>query len=181
MGATIDFRPTGWTSQTFNRRNNALSTASTIASAQLQLSAIYLAVGTVVNNINVPWGSTGSTTASHWWFGLYSSAYVQLAVTADQLTATITADTLSSLAIANVASGAATTFTTTYSGLYYLGFVVVATIVPTLNGKAAGGTTVEGLAPVLYGASDTGAGAPPAFPHTATAPTQGTVYYMGTS
>ena len=90
-----------------------------------------------------------------------------LAQTADQLTAAWGTFTAKTLNIAADANGAAANYTTTYSGLHYLGIMVAATTVPTLTGGTPG-TAVPGLAPVLYGNADTGLTTPPAFPLTAT-------------
>jgi hypothetical protein len=70
------------------------------------------------------------------------------------------------------------TFTTTYSGLYYLGIMVAATTVPTIKGNTAktGGQLGAG-APSLGGTSTTGLTT--ALPATAAAPGLVTTSFWG--
>jgi hypothetical protein len=98
-----------------------------------------------------------------------------LAATADQTTTALNANTLYSLAIAAVSSGAATTFTTTYTGLYYMGFMMTATTMPNLVGTnhVAGDNAVMAATPALQGTSSTGQTTPPAFPFQAATLTSG--------
>lgn len=145
--------------------NTAVTTART--SQILYLSAIWLPVGASVSTINYLIGSTGTTTATHWWFGLYDNTRNQLAVTADQLTATITASAVTSLAVASVSAGPATTFITTYTGPHYIGKMVAASVMPTSFTDVVSLTLAQ-LPPILGGSSDAVQTTPPAFPHQAT-------------
>src|SRR5438132_1569923 len=140
-------------------------TTNVPASGTLQVSAIWLPSGLVHNNIAVRSGTTGANGPTHWWFGLYGNGLGLLAATADQTSTAWAASTSKVLAIATIASGASASFTTIYSGLYYVGFLMTSTVsnvslvtVPSL---------INGIGPVLGATSDTGLTTPSAFPHTA--------------
>jgi hypothetical protein len=135
-------------------------------SGTLYMQALTIPAGFVIGHLAFVSGTQAAVTPTHWWFGLYDLNRVQLATTADQTTGAWAANTEKSLAVATIASGASSTFTTTYSGFYYIGFMMTATTVPTLYGTNCG-TTLIALAPITSGTSDTGATTPPAFPHTA--------------
>lgn len=158
----------GW--ETFSRDSSpgAGNAGTVLGSGVLTMGAIWLPSGYTVNNIAYLFGTTGSVTATNWWFGLFSSARVLLATTADQLTATITASTITPKAIANTAAGAASSFTTTYEGVHYLGVVVAATTPPSVISTVTA-STLNNLPPITCGTSNTGQTAPPAFPFTANA------------
>lgn len=169
--------PTGW-AETYLRPSAAVfetaprfavtNAAFPMSVGILYLSAIALPAGFTVGHIAFLTGSAGVTGPNHWWFGLYDSSFVQLAVTADQTSTPWTSNTLKSLAIATIASGASSTFTTTYRGLHYVGVMVAAGGGPNMVATTTG--TVGGLmAPIISGQSDTAQTTPPAFPHTATA------------
>ena len=142
----------------------------TVNSTTLYLTSIPLQSGLVIGHIAFCTGSTPLSGGSDWWFGLYDNNRVQLATTADQLTATWAANTITSLAIATTAGGAASTFTTTYTGLHYLGLMVKASGAPSMlacNGVPGFNAAVSTSAPALAGSSDITQSTPPAFPHTA--------------
>jgi hypothetical protein len=188
VGAAPDLRPTGWTSESAPRGLMASATVPAAgavgATGTLRLTAVYLASGTVVNNLNVMIGSTGATAPTHFWMGLYDNNRNQLATTADQGTAAIAANTLYSLPVAITAAGSATSFTTTYSGLHYVGVLVIATT--TLPLQVGPTSSIAGeyaiiLPPILSGTSDTATGSAPAFPHQAAALSGSEMVYVGTS
>jgi len=149
-------------------RAGMLNTGLLLVTQTLYLAAVALPAGAVVGHLQFA-GAAGMTTPSHWWFGLYDNLLNQLAVTADQTTTAWGATAYQSLAIATVASGAAASFTTTYTGLYYIGIMTEAATPPTLisGGNASSASIAQ--TPVLAGTSDTGQTTPPAFPHQATA------------
>ncbi|MDE2096442.1 MAG: hypothetical protein KGL39_04290 [Patescibacteria group bacterium] len=160
--------PTGWIAQTYNRNGGFTNTAQTITSQALYLSSIVLAKGVKVSNIIVPSSSTAMVTPANWWFALFDSSANLLALTADQLTAGWAASTRKTLAIATVASGAATSFTTTYTGIHYVGVLVNAATPPTLIGcSSTSSGIIFGTPPILTMATATGITTPPAFPYTA--------------
>lgn len=170
--------PTGSLGETVPRDLVLASNNSNAPATQvLHLSAIALPSATKVSNISFLASSTSNAiTPTNWWFALYDNNRNQLAITADQLTAAWTGGTSKTLAIATTASGAATSFTTTYTGLHYLGFMMKAGTLVNLfslfNIQPA-----ASIAPIPGGASDTAQTTPPAFPHTATAPGGTTRYY----
>lgn len=165
--------PSGASYETFPRNGGGSAASGAPASGRLVLVAIALPVGLSVGRLAFVTASTAANTPTHWWFGLYDSAGVQLATTADQTTTAWAASTVKSLPIATTAAGPATTYVTTYTGLYYLGFLMTATSPPGLA-SASLGTAVVGAAPILYGNSTASMTTPPAFPFTAAAITVAT-------
>lgn len=171
--------------ETTPRRTITSLTTFTMVSGDLELIALYLPGGLNITDLDFVCSSPGTTTATHWWYGLYDSNLNQLAVTADQLTATLAANGTNQLAIAEVNSTplnptggtgvAATNFITPYFGLYYIGIAMVFTgTAPALFGGQYI-STIGASAPIEAGVSDTGiTGGPPAFPHAAAAITAGT-------
>jgi hypothetical protein len=176
-----DLLPTGWSTETMPRSAITSNTSGGLVSGTLYMAAVYLTAGTVVHNLTFVAGTVPGATMTHWWMGLYDSSRVQLATTADQTSAAIPAATLSTQAIAATAAGAATSFTTTYTGLHYIGLMVAATTVPNLLGVGGAGNVAFGIAPILSGISDTAQTAPPAFPHTATTLSATAMNYLGAS
>lgn len=169
--------PSGMACETYPRNSQGVAGFG-ITSGTLYLVGISLPAGLSVGHI-VFHGVAAASVPTHWWFGLYDSARVQLATTADQTTAAWAGNTSKNLAVATIASGAASSFKTTYTGLYYLGICQVATTPATLAGAVIG-FTGNGLAPIPAGLSDTAQVAPPAFAHTATAITSSTNYAYAT-
>ena len=159
--------PTGAAYETFPR--NGFGNANiNQATGVLWLAAVALPVGLSVGHICFTSGTTLAGTPTHWWFGLYNSSRVQLATTADQTTTAWAATTAKNLAVATIASGASSTFVTTYTGLHYVGFMMTATTPCNL----AGATLIAGVyaqTPRIVGNSDTAQTTPPAFAHTAAA------------
>jgi hypothetical protein len=138
--------PSGASGETFPRTYaNAYLTPVT---QQVYVSAIGLPVGQLASSITMIVGGTAAATVSHGWYALLDSGRVVRAVTADQTggnwTSTFAAVTL---------SVAASAYTTTYSGLYYVAFCITATTLPNLveGLTATGGVT--SIAPVLCGTS----------------------------
>lgn len=144
--------------------------SSASASGQLLLVPIWLPAGYVVSNITFVSGTTAANGPTHWWFGLYDSSRVQLATTADQTTTAWGTGTAKTLPITTVAGGAGASFTTTYTGLHYLGVMItVTTTMPTLAGAGSLPATVASVSPG-FGGADSGLTTPPVFPFTAAAP-----------
>jgi hypothetical protein len=154
------------------RRTNITSAALALSgSGTLQMVAVYLSAGQVITNINVLPGSTGSTTMTHQWAGLFSgpaSGPLLVATSADALTATITASTVATYAIATTAAGTATTYTVPTTGIYYVGLLWAFTsTAPTLSGTASLTAAGQTIPPILAGASTTGLTGVLTFPATA--------------
>lgn len=146
--------------------------STTITSGTLYLVPIWLLNGTVVNSITFVAGATNSLSGgTHQWFGLYDSSRVQLAVTSDDTSTAWAAQQAKTLNVATVASGSASSFTTTYTGLHYLGLMVAAsTTMVNITGSGASNPTIENATPA-FGGTNTGQTSPPAFPFTAATPT----------
>jgi hypothetical protein len=150
-------------------RSSQLNSAQTLTSQLLLMTAVALPAGAVVGHLAFCSASTAVNGPQHWWFGLYDNLLNQLAVTADQTSTAWAGNTYKSLAVATIASGASATFTTTYTGLYYIGIMVEASsATPTLVGTVQTNGSVISLTPVLAGTSDSSQTTPPAFPHQAT-------------
>lgn len=133
--------------------------------------AIALPKGLTIGHLNFRAAGTAATGPQHWWYALADNALGLLAVTADQTTTAFGASVDHPLAIATIAAGASSTFTTLYEGLYYIGIMMaVSTTMPTLAGfgMSSGGLANLGTTtPRTLGvSSDSVATAPPSFPHT---------------
>jgi hypothetical protein len=108
-----------------------------LSSGTMLLSSIYIATGQIISNINFISSNTAESGGSHLWFALYddgrgSSTAGQLALlgqTADQTGAAAFG------ANANLGLSLLTPYTTTYSGIYFIGAMCVATTTPFLIGN----------------------------------------------
>ncbi|GAB2732839.1 right-handed parallel beta-helix repeat-containing protein [Streptomyces bullii] len=130
-------------------------TASTPVSGALYLVPIWLPKGLVISSISFTSGGTAAASPTNQWFTLHNSSRVALARTADATTAAWASNTTKTLAIAQTTAGSATSYTTTYSGLHYLGFMVAATTVPNIVGE---GSLPAGLANTSPGFGPTNSG-----------------------
>ncbi|MDX3839544.1 right-handed parallel beta-helix repeat-containing protein [Streptomyces europaeiscabiei] len=135
-------------------------TTSTPTSQTLYLVPIWLPQGLVVSNIAFVSGSTAMVTPTNWWFTLHNRSRVALARTADQLTAAWAANTVKTVAIAQATAGAASSYTTTYGGLHYLGVMIKATTVPNLVSEGSVADVLASVSPG-FGGTDTGQTTPP--------------------
>jgi hypothetical protein len=151
----------GPTFETFSRRYG--NNAALLTSGTLSLHAIWLPAGLPVGHIFFMSGTTAAGTPTNYWFGLWDSSRRQLCLTANQLTAAWAANTGKSLAVASsLYAAAATTFVTSYSGLYYVGIMVAATTVPSLMGTG-NGSLLSAIGPSVAGNSTTALTTPPAY------------------
>ncbi|GGN46812.1 right-handed parallel beta-helix repeat-containing protein [Streptomyces fuscichromogenes] len=137
-----------------------LGTTSTPTSGTLYLVPIWLPKGLVISTISFISGATAAATPTNWWFTLHDSSKVALARTADQTTTAWAANTVKTLAIAQTTAGTASTYTTTYAGLHYLGIMVKATTVPNLVSEGSMADVVASVSPGL-GGTDAGLSTPP--------------------
>jgi hypothetical protein len=149
-----------------------------IATGLLGLTPIWLPSGLVVSSITFCSGSTGGTSLTHQWFGLYDSGQVQLATTSDDTTTAWASQSTKTLNVATTAAGANASFTTTYEGLHYLGLCVAASTVPTYYGFTATIAAVT-TSPSLGGVNSTVRTTPPAFPFTAPTANQSSALLWG--
>ncbi|MGW5737026.1 MULTISPECIES: right-handed parallel beta-helix repeat-containing protein [Streptomyces] len=128
-------------------------------SGWLYLIPVWLPKGTPLSAITFTSGNTAGAGLTNHWFTLHNASRVALARTADATTAAWAANTAKSLAIAQTTAGAASSYTTTYTGLHYYGFMIAATTTPSLIGEGrliTGGTSAPGL-----GATNSGQTTPP--------------------
>lgn len=160
--------PTGSLATTAKRPFVAVETTALAGSGTLVLAGCYLQANTKISNFNFFPGTTGDAGPANQWMGLYNSARLQLATSADATSAAITASTTVTYAVATTAAGTVTSFTTTYTGLYYIGLNITTSNAPTFT-TATGNAHVNGIVPILAGTSTTGLTAPTTFPTTATA------------
>jgi hypothetical protein len=142
-----------------------------LSSGRLSLQAIWLPAGITISSISFWSATTAAGTPTNQLFGLYDSSLNLLRSSVNDTTTAWAANARKTLALTS-------TFTTTYSGLYYLGIMVAATTVPTIKGNTAktGGQLGAG-APSLGGTSTTGLTT--ALPATAAAPGLVTTSFWG--
>lgn len=146
----------------------------------LTMVGVWLPAGYPVGHLAFSSGSVAAVTPTHWWFSLHDSSRVMLAVTADQTSTAWAATTVKSLAVATIASGAAASFTTTYSGIHYVGFMMTAGTLVNLVNVAINNTLATTQTPALVGISSASLTTPPAFPFTAAALTAtSSLYWAG--
>jgi hypothetical protein len=160
--------PTGTLAETLQRELMTETNSTMAASGTLNMQAIYLTAGQTVSNITISSATTAAGTPTHYWFALYSgtqAAPALLASSADQTTAAWAANTVKTLAMS-------TPYKVPTSGVYYIGYVMVATTVATLKGGTARtGGQLGAVAPAIYATSTTGITT--ALPTTAAALTTG--------
>jgi hypothetical protein len=135
-------------------------TTSTPTSGTLYLVPIWLPKGQVISNLGFVSGGTAASAPTNWWFTLHDRSKVALARTADQTTAAWAANTAKTLAIAQTTAGAASSYTTTYAGLHYVGVMIKATTVCSLISEGAVPDVLASVSPG-FGGTDTGLSTPP--------------------
>lgn len=142
-------RRQGSSYETFIRTRPAGNQNAAIVSQRVHLSGIELPAGLVVTTITHFSGGTALATGVHQIFGLYDSSRALLRGTSDDGATAWAANSEKTLTLTS-------TFTTTYSGLYYIAILVDATTVPTLKCEQNLDNDLLTLAPILNGSSDTG-------------------------
>ena len=129
-------------------RNIAGPNIGAATSGQLILQAIWLPAGMVISNLVAMSGTTASATQTNRWMALYDSSRNLLRQSTDQTTTALAANTLYTAPI--------TSFTTTYSGIHYIGLMTTATTVNSWVGAtAAANAAIRNQAPILTGTSTT--------------------------
>jgi hypothetical protein len=163
---------TGALYETFDRDLcNEVNTA-VLSSGRLSLQAIYIPAGVTITSISFWSATTAANGPTNQLFGLYDVNLNLLRSSVNDTSTAWAANSRKTLALTS-------TFTTTYSGLYYLGIMVTAsTAVPTLKGNTAktNGALNAG-APSMGGTSNTGLTT--ALPATANAPGLVTTSFWG--
>ena len=136
---------TGALYETFDRDLCDEVNTAALSSGRLSLQAIYLPAGTTINSISFWSATTAAGTPTNQLFGLFDSSYNLLRSSTNDTTTAWAANSRKTLSLTSA-------FTTTYSGIHYLGIMVTATTVPTLKGNTAktGGQLSAG-APTMGG------------------------------
>lgn len=162
---------TGALYETFDRDLCDEVNTAVLSSGRLSLQAIYLPAGTTINSISFWSATTAGATLTNQLFGLYDSSLNLLRSSTNDTSTAWAANSRKTLSLTSA-------FTTTYSGIHYLGIMVAATTVPTLKGNTAktGGQLGAG-APSMGGTSTTGLTT--ALPATAAAPATVTTSFWG--
>lgn len=157
--------------ETIDRDLVAEVNTSLLSSGRLSLQAIWLPANVTITSISFWSATTAGATLTNQLFGLYDSSRNLLRSSTNDTSTAWAANSRKTLSLTS-------TFTTTYSGLYYLGIMVTATTVPTIKGNTAktDGSLNAG-APSMGGTSNTGLTT--ALPATANAPGTVTTSFWG--
>ena len=130
-------------------RNLAGVNIAAATSGTMVMQAIWLPAGMVISNLIAHSGTTASATQTNRWMALYDQNRALLRQSVDSTTTVLAANTLWTAPI--------TSYTTTYSGIYYVGILTAATTANSLVGvTAAGNAAIRGHVPILTGTSTTG-------------------------
>lgn len=141
---------TGCKAETFSRHLVPEVNTALLSTGRLSLEAIAIRSGELLTSISFWSATTAAGTPLNQLFGLYDNNLNLLRSSNNDTTTAWAANTRKTL---NLTS----TYTTTYTGLYYLGIMVVATTVPTIKGMTAiTGGQLRAAAPSLGGTSNTG-------------------------
>lgn len=150
--------PTGYYVQSSDRRSFSSATLTPLTSGQLSFWATEIIAGAAVSKIAFLSGTTAMVTGTHQWFVLYDLNGNALCATSDDGATAWAVNTLKPLTVDfsysagswHGVQGTGAPFTTTYSGVYYVGCMVAAATVPSLIGNAANATAAA-LVPVIGG------------------------------
>lgn len=158
-----------------------LGTASTPTSGTLYLVPIWLPKGLVISSISFVSGGTAGASLTNQWFTLHDSSRVALARTGNDGSTAWPANTAKTLNIAQTTAGTASSYTTTYAGLHYLGVMIAASTPPNLVGEGSLPASVANASPG-FGGANTGQTTPPTVTSgafTAAAPSGGGILAYG--
>lgn len=157
--------------ETFDRNLCDEVNTAVLSTGRLSLQAIYLPAGVTINSISFWSATTAGATITNQLFGLFDSSYNLLRSSVNDTTTAWAANSKKTLSLTSA-------FTTTYSGIHYLGIMVAATTVPTIKGNTAKvGGQLQAAAPSMGGTSTTGLTT--ALPATAAAPGTVTTSFWG--
>jgi len=163
--------PSGALYETFSRNLCDEVNTALLSSGRLSLQAIWLPAGTTINSISFWSATTAGATLTNQLFGLFDSSYNLLRSSTNDTSTAWAANSRKTLSLTSA-------FTTTYSGIHYLGIMVAATTVPTIKGNTAKvGGQLSATAPSMGGTSTTGLTT--ALPATAAAPGTVTTSFWG--
>lgn len=145
--------------------------SAVLSTGRLSLQAIYIPAGVTITSISFWSATTAASIPTNQLFGLYDNNL-------NYLRASNNDTTTAWAATAKKALNLTSSFTTAYSGLYYLAIMVTAATVPTLKGNTAKtGGQLGGGAPSMGGTSNTGLTT--SLPTTANAPGLVTTSFWG--
>lgn len=157
--------------ETFDRDLCDEVNTSLLSSGRLSLQAIWLPAGVTINSISFWSATTAGATLTNQLFGLYDSSLNLLRSSSNDTSTAWAANSKKTLSLTSA-------FTTTYSGIHYLGIMVAATTVPTIKGNTAKTNgALNAAAPSMGGTSTTGLTT--ALPATAAAPGTVTTSFWG--
>lgn len=146
--STDSLKPTAAIGETVPRSVANLNASISLTSGTLFLVGVDIPIGQTVTSITWRSGGTGITGGTHGWSALFDSGRNVLRQSTDDTSVAWSSGSLKTFTLSS-------TFTTTYSGLHYIGVMIAAGTPPTLTGINTQ-TNVEALAPVLTGTSDAG-------------------------
>jgi len=157
--------------ETFDRDMCDEVNTSLLSSGRLSLQAIWLPAGVTISSISFWSATTAAGTPTNQLFGLYDNNLNLLRSSSNDTTTAWAANSKKTLSLTS-------SFTTTYSGIHYLGLMVTATTVPTIKGNTAKTNgALNAAAPSMGGTSNTGLTT--ALPATANAPGTVTTSFWG--
>lgn len=167
--------PTGATGETAPRREITTVSSASLSSGDVYVNAIALAAGTPVNNISLVTGPTQFPTAvSHGWYCLCDNGFTVRSVSLDQTAGTTWTATATTYTLSMTASS----YVTTYTGLYYVG-VMVAVASGSMPTFCASGGFETGFqaatSPVMAGIAGTGKTTAPTIGTALAAPAGGNI------
>lgn len=141
---------TGTIAETMPRETCPEVNTTMAASGTLNMQAIYLKAGQIISNITIWSATTAASSPTNYFFALYDSSRNLLAQSTNQTTNAWAANTKKTLSLT-------ASYRVPVSGLYYIGYFMSATTVPTLKGGTAKtGGQLAGDTPILQGTSSTG-------------------------
>lgn len=141
---------TGALYETFDRCLCDEVNTAVLSTGRLSLQAIWLPANTTISSISFWSATTAAGTPTNQLFGIYDINLNLLRSSTNDTTTAWAANSKKTLSLTS-------SFTTTYSGLHYLGCMVTATTVPTLKGNTAKtGGQLGAAAPSMGGTSTTG-------------------------
>lgn len=145
--------PTGWLFDTFDRVGATGANNIALTSGTLKMAAIWLPEGLSVASVNFVSGGTALTrgTGSHSWGALFDSSLALLRQSTDDTASAWANNAAKAFALSSA-------FVTTYTGMHFLGLLVVAGsggTQPNLSGVTQG-AGIAGVAPAMAGNSTTG-------------------------
>lgn len=148
--------PTGAIAQAYDRYAvPGTNTAGNLTSGTLLMLAVALPKGVLVSSVSFLSGTTAGVALTNQWAVLTDSSRVVLAVSPDGTSAAWGSGTTKTFSFG-------TPFTTTYSGLHYIGINVTAGTVPNLLGSVTPAFVngVEALVPIVCATANTGLTSP---------------------